>query len=151
VVGVADEQDLETLGRVPHGLGVHLGHQRARGVDGREVALDGLPPQGRAHAVGAEHDDRPHRHLVEIVHEAHAAVPEPLHDVFVVDDLVMNVDRPAKVHVHELIDHVDRHVHTGTETTRIGQDELHAVRAPFRVVIIASFARSFACRTQASS
>jgi hypothetical protein len=92
---VADEQDVVVVPGEALGLLVHLGHQRAGGVDGAQVALGRLLVHGRRHAVRGEHHERALRHLVGLVHEDRAAVLEGLHDVLVVHDLLAHVDRGA--------------------------------------------------------
>ena len=48
VVGVADEHDVVAVVAVAAGLVVHLGHQRAGGVDHEQVAVVGVRGARRA-------------------------------------------------------------------------------------------------------
>src|SRR5690606_10541954 len=69
---VADEQDVVVLGREALGLVVHLGDQRAGGVDRAQVAAGGLLVHGGRDAVGGEHDDGPLGHLIGLLDEDRA-------------------------------------------------------------------------------
>jgi hypothetical protein len=110
VTGVADEEDLEVLLGEPHGLPVHLGDERARGVDGVEVTVGGtLHDRGRD-PVGAEDDVGALGHLVDVVDEDRALLLEGRHDVDVVDDLLAHVDGRAEA-LEGLLDRDDRPVH----------------------------------------
>jgi hypothetical protein len=75
--------------------------------------------------VGAEHHDRPFRHVVDAVDKDHALVAEPLHHMLVVHDLVIDINGLAGADLQELIDHVDRHVDAGTESAGVGKQQFH--------------------------
>ena len=80
MAGMADQHDLAALGGVAPALVVHLGDQRAGGVDHRQVPLGGqlLDPLGDA--MGGEDRHRAGRDLVQLVDEhraAGAAGPRP--------------------------------------------------------------------------
>ncbi len=109
-----------------------LRHERTGRVDGGQVSGGRALPDGRADAVGAEDDDRVRRHLVDIVHEVDALIPEAIHDVLVVHDLVKDVDRLVRTDIQELIDDVDGHVDAGAEAARIGEDQFHGVSSSSR-------------------
>ena len=117
---VADQQDPLVLLGEAHGLAVHLGHQRARGVDGAQVALGGLLDDGRGHAVRGEHGQGALGHLVQLVDEHHAALGQGVHDVPVVDDLLAHVHGGAVV-LEGLLDGDDGAVHAGAVATGGGQ------------------------------
>ena len=127
VAGMADQDDLAALGGVAAALVVHLGDQRAGGVDHRQAALGGqlLDPLGDA--VGGEDGHRAGRDLVQFVDEHRAAGAQVLDHVAVVHDLVTHVDRRA-VFLQGPLDDLDRPLDAGAEAARLGQDDAdHAV------------------------
>jgi hypothetical protein len=86
---------------------VHLGYERARGVDRREAKLVRLAAHRRRDAVGREHDRRSLGNLPERLDEDRAARPQVLDDVRVVDDLLADEDRPP-VERECALDRLDR-------------------------------------------
>ena len=95
VAGVADQHDRVALGGELLGLDVHLGHQRAGGVDRLEPARPGVGVHAGRHAVGGEHHRLPLRHLGLLLDEDGPALAQLLHHVLVVHDLLAHVDRRA--------------------------------------------------------
>ena len=75
-------------------------------------------------AMGAVEEGRPLGDLRDRLDEDHAPAPEPLDDVLVVDDLVIDVDRGPE-EVERALQALDRHVHPGAEASGIRQDDLH--------------------------
>ena len=114
---VADQQDVVVVIGEPPGLVVHLGHQRAGGVDGLQAALGRLRVHRRRDAVGGEHHGLALRHLVELLDEDRTARLEVGHDVLVVHDLLAHVDRRA-VEVQRLLDRDHRPVDAGAVAAR---------------------------------
>ena len=100
-----------------------LGDQRAGGVDGLQTPLGRLPADLRRHAVGRVEQVRALGHFGQIVDEHDPLPPEPLDHPFVVDDLVVDVQRRA-VGLDRQLQGLDRHVHARTEPTRPGQNDL---------------------------
>ncbi len=123
---VADQQDVVVVAGEALGLVVHLGDQRAGGVDDLQLALGGSRVHGRRDAVGGEHHDRAFRHLVVVVDEDRAGLGQRLHHVAVVHDLVPHVDRGA-VLLQRPLDGFDGAVHAGAVAARLGQQ--HALTA----------------------
>ena len=104
---------------------MHLGHKRTGRVDGREIPCLGFLSNFRTDAMGTEDDDGSLWDIIDRFDEDHATVLEPLDDVLVVHDRVINVDRIAFHDVEKLIDDVDGHVYAGTEAAGIGKNDLH--------------------------
>ena len=75
-------------------------------------------------AVGAVEQRGPLGDLLQRLDEHHAPAPEPLDDVLVVDDLVVDVDRRPE-EVERPFQALDGHVHPGAEASGIRQDDLH--------------------------
>ena len=123
VPGVADQRDRVPVGGEPPGLRVHLGHQRAGGVDHGQAAPGRLLADHGRHAVRGEHDGGAVRHLVELVHEHGAAVLELAHHAGVVHDLLAHVDRRA-LELERPLDDLDGPLHAGAERPRPGQQHL---------------------------
>ena len=123
MVFVPDQHDGVVLAGVADRLEVHLGHQRARGVDHAQPAALGFITHRGRDAVRAENDRRIVRHFVELVDEDRALRPERLDDVGIVHDLLAHVDRrPADVQ-RELHD-VDRALHARAEPARARENDL---------------------------
>ena len=122
VAGVADQHDLAALGGVAAALVVHLGDQRAGGVDHRQLPVGGqlLDPLGDA--MGREDRHRAGRDLVQLIDEHGAAGAQILHHVAVVDDFVTDVDRRA-VLLQRPLDDFDRPLDAGAETAGLGEDD----------------------------
>ena len=121
---VADEQDLEVVAREAHGLAVHLGHERAGGVDGVQAAVGGGVHDRRRDAVRAEDDVGALGHLVDLVDEDRALLLELGHDVDVVHDLLAHVDGRAVV-LERLLDGDHGAVDAGAVAAR--RREQHAL------------------------
>ncbi len=107
---VADQQDVIAAGREAPGLVVHLGDERAGGVDGPQAALLGRLPHFGCDAVRGEDDDAAFGHLVDVLYEDGTAFFELVDHMRVVYDLLAHVYRraePAKRDLHCLHGTVD--------------------------------------------
>ena len=127
MAGMADQHDLAVLASVAAAFVMHLGDQRAGGVDHRQTALGGrlLDPLGDA--VGGEDGHRAGRDLVQFVDEHRAAGAQILDDMAVVHDFVTHIDRRA-VFLQRALDDLDGPLHAGAEAAGLGQDDAdHAV------------------------
>ena len=133
--GVADVEDGVALAAAHLELVVHLGDERAHGVD-----HDATPGPGRfddlgGRTVGAQHERRTGGHGGHVVDEDHPLVAEALDDVAVVHDLVVAVHRRL-----EDPDHpgqgLDRLLDAGAEPPRLGQH--HSVDSGHKVQDIGS-------------
>ena len=103
-------------------LAVHLGHQRAGRVDGLEAAGPRLVVDDRRDTVGAEDHRGALGHLVGLVDEDRAALPQGRDDVLVVHDLLAHVDRRT-VELEGLLDRDDGPVDAGAVAPRRGQED----------------------------
>src|SRR5258705_1675938 len=91
---MADQDDLEPAIEVNVGLLVHLGHERARGVDVKKVTCLGSCRNRFRHAVCREDHRCPcFRYLVQIFHKNGTFGPERVYNESVVHDLMAHVDR----------------------------------------------------------
>ena len=122
MTGVADQHHIEPVRGVALALLVHLGDQRAGGVDHAEPAVAGRQLHPLRDAVRAEHRDRALRDLIDLVHEAGALALQRLHHVLVVDDLVADVDGRAEP-LQRTLDDLDRPLHARAEPSRLGQHD----------------------------
>ena len=84
---------------------------------------------GLRHAVRAEDHRGAVRHLVELLDEHRAQAAQAVDDEAVVHHLVAHVDRRAE-ELDRALDDVDGAVHAGAEAAGIGEQDLHALRAP---------------------
>ena len=122
VARVPDERDLVAARRVAARLGVHLGDERAHGVDDLEPALGALLVDLRRDPVGRENDERALGHVLLGLDEDRPALLEVAHDMDVVDDLVADVHRRA-VALQQLLDDVDGAHDAGAEAARAGDED----------------------------
>jgi hypothetical protein len=106
---VADQQDVVVLVGEALRLVVHLGDQRAGGVDRLQLTVGSLGVHRRRDAMRGEDDRLALGHLVELLDEDRAARLEVGDDVLVVHDLLAHVDGGA-VEVQGLLDRHDRPV-----------------------------------------
>ena len=98
VAGVADQHDRVALGGELLRLDVHLGDQRAGGVDRLQLARAGVRVHARRDAVGGEDDGLALGHLGLLLHEDRAALAQLLDHVLVVHDLLAHVHgRPVEL------------------------------------------------------
>ncbi len=131
---VADEQDVVVVAGEALGLVVHLGHQRAGGVDDLQAAGGGGLVDGRGDAVGGEHHDRALGHLVVVVDEDGARLGQGLHHMLVVHDLVAHVDRGA-VFLQGPLDGFHGAVHACAVAARLGQQDA-LLRSPRSAAVL---------------
>ena len=117
---VADQQDVVVVAGEPLRLVVHLGDERAGGVDDLKLALGGAGVHGRRDAVGGEHHDRALGHLVGFVDEHGARLGQRVHHVAVVHDLVTHVHRGA-VLLQRAFHRFHGAIHTRAIPARLGQ------------------------------
>ena len=121
---VADEHDLVAALGVLDRLEVDLRHQWAGGIDRQEAALGGNPPDLRGDTVGGKQEHRPFRDVLDPVDEYGPLALEPLDDMLVVDDFVVDVNRGA-MNPDRRLERLDRHVDAGTETAGAGKEDVH--------------------------
>ena len=92
-----------------------LGDQRAGGVDGFQPPPLGLLPDVRRHAVGRIEQEGPLGRFGQLVDEHDPLPPERIDHPFVVDDLVVYVQRRA-VGRNRRGQGLDGHVHARAKT-----------------------------------
>lgn len=103
---------------------MHLGDQRAGGVEHLQAAAIGFVTHGLGDAVGAEDDDVVVRHLVEFLDEDGATGAQVLDHELVVHHFVTHVDRRAE-DFQGAVDDLDGAVDTGAEATGVGEFDVH--------------------------
>jgi hypothetical protein len=127
---MADEHDPIVLGHVPPGFMVHLGHQRAGGIDDGQVgSVRCRRADRRGHAVRGQDHRGAIRDVVQLLHEARPLRLQVGHDVGVVDDLAPDVDGRAEA-VEGALDYLDGSLHAGAERARTGQQDLVGAGGP---------------------
>ena len=120
---VADVDDVEAL--VGHALDlmVHLGDERADGIDRHRGSSVCRGDHLWRRAVSRQHHRPPFGNICDVVDEDHADAFEHVDDRGVVDDLVVAVHRGF-----EDLDHpgqrLDRHLDAGAETSGLGKEHL---------------------------
>ncbi len=116
VMGMPDQQDLAAALEMDRRLAVHLGDQRAGGIEREEIAGAGVRGHRFRDPVGREH----HRRVGivgdfgQFLDENSPLGPEAVDDIAVVDDLVADIDRGA-IDRERPLDGVNRPHHAGTE------------------------------------
>ena len=124
VAGVADQHDLAVAAEMDLGLAMHLGHQRAGGVERQQMAARRLLRDRARHAVRREDDGGAGiGNLGEILDEDGALGLQALDHVAVVDDLVAHIDR-GPVDAKRLLHRFDGAHHPGAEAARRAQQHL---------------------------
>jgi hypothetical protein len=113
---MADQQDLAAALEMDGGLAVHLGHQRAGRIQREEIALLGLGRNRLRNPVRREHHRRVGvvRNLFQFLDEDRALGLQAVDHVFVMDDLVADIDRGA-IDGERALHGIDRPYHPGTE------------------------------------
>jgi hypothetical protein len=131
---VADHDELVAfLGQLGD-LDVHLGHQRAGGVEHVEAAPPRLVLHRLAHAVGREHQRGARRHVGQVLDEDRALGLEVVDDVGVVHDLVAHVDGRAEL-LQRALDDLDGAVDAGAEAARLREQDFLGCRPRHRTPI----------------
>ena len=135
VAGVADVEDRVALPAADLELVVHLGDERADGVDDHAAPGPGGLDDLRGRAVGAEHERRTGGHLGHVVDEDDPLVAEAVHDMAVVHDLVVAVDGRLE-DPHHPGQGLDRLLDAGAEPPWLGQH--HSIDSGHKVQVIGS-------------
>ena len=117
---MADQHHLQPMLHMTDDLAVHLGYQRAGGIDHPQPHRAPFAHHRAAHPMGGEDRYRPLGHLMQFIdkHRAHGA--QAIDHMAVMDDLVANIDRRAEPRQRLLHDR-NRPIHTGAEAARTGQ------------------------------
>ena len=121
------------MGDIALALVVHLGDQRAGGVQHRQAAVLGGLDHRLGHAMGAEHRDGAFGHFVQFLDKARALVLQRVDHMLVVDDLVAHIDRLA-ILIERLLHDIDGANDAGAEAARLGKNDSHVcpIRAAAR-------------------
>ena len=118
---MTNQQNVVVVTGESPGLVVHLGDQRAGGVDGLQVTFGGRRVHGRRDPVRGEHHDGPFGNLVGLLDEHRTGLDQRVNHVPVVHDLVAHVDRGA-VLLQRTLDRFDGPIHTCAVATRLRQE-----------------------------
>ena len=124
VAGVADHDHLAPQLAHLDDLDMHLGDQGAGRVEHPEPAPFGFGAHRPRHAVRAEDHRAAGRNVGKLIDEDRALALQALDDKPVVHHLVAHIDRCAELR-ERLLDDGDGAIDTGTETTRIGEQDIH--------------------------
>ena len=119
---VADHDELIALfGQLGH-LNVHLAHQRAGGIKDGKATVLGLLLHRAAHAVGAENQGGPGRHVRQRLDEDRALGLEVIDHIRVVHDFMAHIDGRAKL-LQRALDDLNGAVNASTKAARLGQED----------------------------
>jgi len=118
MAGMADQDHVEAAFVVQDCFLVHLGDERAGGVEKEQAAMLGIRRHRFRHAVGGKDHRRVGvRNLVELVDEDRTLSPQVLDDEAVVHDLMADIDRGA-IAPQSQLDDLDGAVDTGAKSAR---------------------------------
>ena len=123
MAGVADQDQGPAARHIAVGLHVHLGDQRAGGVQHRQAARAASASTARETPWALKMVTAPSGTFVQRLDKPRALGLEPFHHMAVVDDLVAHIDGRA-VELQRALDDVDRAHHACTEPPRLGQHHL---------------------------
>src|SRR5450830_1687279 len=126
VAGVADQDAFTAIAAVARDFDMHLGDQRAGGIEYFQAAACRFGTYRLGYAMGTEDYDDVVRHLIEFFDKDGAASAQVFDHEFVVDDFMAHVDRRPE-DFQGAVDDFDRPVHAGAEATGVGEFDLHAV------------------------
>ncbi len=121
---MADQDQRAAFGDVALALVVHLGDQRAGGVEDGQASGGGFFLDPAGDAMGAEHGDRIGRDLMQVLDEHRALGLQAFDHVFVMHDLMPHIDRRT-VLLQRALDDLDGAHDAGAEPARLGQNDLH--------------------------
>ena len=120
---MADQHDLQPNCLVRPRLGMHLGDQRASGIEDEQVAILGSSRHRLRHPMcRKDHGCTGFWDLVQLLHKYGAFRLERFDHVAIVHDLVADVDRgaePLESQFHDLYGPID----AGAEAARRGQED----------------------------
>jgi len=97
---------------------LHLGHQRAGGIKDGQAACGGFLFHAARYTVGAEDSDGVRRHFRKVLDKDRALILQAFDHVFIVDDLVADIDRGA-ILLERALDDLDRTYDTRTKSARL--------------------------------
>jgi hypothetical protein len=121
--GMTDQDHRAALTDIALALVMNLGHQRAGGVDHRQIAIGRFALHAFRNAMRAEDRDCAVGNLRHVLDEPGALRFQRFDHVFVMDDLVTHIDRRA-VFLQGALDDVDRPHHAGAKPARLGQHDI---------------------------
>jgi hypothetical protein len=95
MIAVTDQYQRASFARKLQRFQVNLRDERARGVDHTKAAILRFEPDAGGNPVRAEYEHRAFRYLFDGLDEDCAAPPKLVDDVPIVNNLVMDIHRPA--------------------------------------------------------
>src|SRR5205809_269237 len=117
MVAMTDENDGALFAGKLQRLEVHLGDERTSGVNYFQLAGLGFVADRRRNAVGATRGHRTMRHFLDGFAKYRTAPAQLLHDIRVMDNLVVHVDRRA-ISFQRQLDDIDCAHNARAETSR---------------------------------
>jgi hypothetical protein len=105
-------------------LNVDFGYQWASGIKHLQASTLCLFLNRAGYAMGAKNNDRLVGHFGQLIDKYRTASAQVIDYVTVVNHLVAHIHRPAK-HLEGAIDDVDGTIYPGTETSRVGEYDIH--------------------------
>ena len=114
---MADQHHLPPLAHKAGAMQMHLGDQRARGVEHGQLALAGRLDHRFGHAMGGKHRCRAVGDLIQFFDKHRPQRFQPVHHMGVVHDFVADIDRWAKA-FQRLFDNGDGAFHAGAKAAR---------------------------------
>src|SRR5690606_29853036 len=106
---------------------MHLGYQRAGGVENFQTTAGRLVAYSLGNAVGTEDDDDVVRHLIQLFDEYRASGTQILDHELVVHHFMAHVDRRTE-HFQRAVDDLDGAIDACAEAAGVGEFDMHARR-----------------------
>ena len=121
---MANQKNGVTLLGIFHGLDMNLGHKRTCGVDGMKIPLLRDLTDLGGNSVGRKEQVASIGHFVQGVDENCSLGSKRLDDVFVVNNLVIDIDGGPKFAQSDF-QTLNRHVNASAKTTRARENDFH--------------------------
>ncbi len=127
--GVADEDAFLAVAAIARDFHMHLGYQRAGGIEHLEATLGGLAAHGLGDTMGTEDENDVVRHIGHVFDEDGAAGAQVVDHELVVHHFMTHIDGRTE-NIQRPVDDVDGAVHAGAEAAGIGELDLHRLLCP---------------------
>ena len=118
VVFVANQNDGVSVASKFDSFQVNFRNQRARCVDHLQATRFRFPPDFRRNPVRAENSPRAGWNFIDFLHEDRASLTKFLHNMFVVNDFLPDVDRRA-IKIESDLDYINCPDDACTKPTRL--------------------------------
>src|SRR5699024_7882389 len=124
VPGVTDENRFFATATSAGDFHMHFGHQRAGGVEYRQITAFRFVTYRLRNTVCGENQDCAVRHFANLLNKDSPTLAQAIDHIAVMHHFVTDIYRCA-VNGQRVFNNADSAVYPGTKTTRVGQQDLH--------------------------